>query len=313
MTDQPNPTAQNDDPANFDIHYVDEGAQPEEVHQEDIEVNVHQPAAPAAPAAATQPIRQRTWDKPPAQRIEAPVAPTRETTTTNTSNGGGLNLGGIGMIALIILAVVIIVLLLANLNRNSPTFDPGNSGGNNGSQVGGNGNGGGNSGNNGNNGANGNNGSNGSNGNNANNNGGNNSGNNNSGNNSGNTGNNLGDRWNRLVQLDPIYRNQGLPAWAAAAGFKWDSLKVDARQPEEETTPNSVVVISGHQVIVKGLSVSWPACFTTDQEYGGGRQYRPDPNNGSRLVTDTGLSSFSGTATIYARCDNWSQLDPKKK
>jgi hypothetical protein len=127
------------------------------------------------------------------------------------------------------------------------------------------------------------------------------------------------NRGERLLELDPTFRNTGLQAWAREAGFEFESMRGDARQPEEETflqvggqggEDEAVVVVSGFQVVVEGLVANWPACFTTDKEVSGGRSHRPDNydpiRNPSALYTDN--DPYDGTATIWADCSNWPQL-----
>lgn len=117
----------------------------------------------------------------------------------------------------------------------------------------------------------------------------------------------------RLRSLDSIYRTQGPEAWAAAAGFSWtDILVKDARQPEEETLSDGTIVVAGLQVKVEGLRSPWTNIFTTDEPVNlgpDGRSYQPDPNNPSRLYTDT--NPFTGDATLWADGSNWQQLAPK--
>ncbi len=122
------------------------------------------------------------------------------------------------------------------------------------------------------------------------------------------------DRIKRLVELDKIYRNQGLEAWLNAAGFTWDGATQQARQVEEETVQLDGVpkiVVSGVQLKATNFHAAYPACFTTDKPYvldTDGRSFKPDPNNPSVLVTN---GKVSGTLTAYVDCSNWSQLAPR--
>ena len=120
--------------------------------------------------------------------------------------------------------------------------------------------------------------------------------------------------WERLVALDPVFRDQGLEAWLGKAGFKWISLSVDARQIEEETSPERRVLAAGVQVDGQGIEVLWPACVTTDDPgeivvRDDSRQYQPDLTNPSVLYTNV---MANGTVTLWVDCSNWEQLFPPR-
>jgi len=120
------------------------------------------------------------------------------------------------------------------------------------------------------------------------------------------------DRVARLIQLDPIFRGGDMLQWAKAAGFTFDSLTPDARQPEEETTSTGQIVISGFQVNAVNLVAVWPSCFSTDrtvQTTSETRVHQPDLRNGSKLWTDN--APYTGPATIWGDCSNWGQLNPQ--
>ncbi len=118
--------------------------------------------------------------------------------------------------------------------------------------------------------------------------------------------------WDRLRELDPVFRSSGMEAWLRAAGLSWTSLDADARQVEEETSPQSEIFVSGLQVDVVGLEVQWPNCATTDDpsEINTGsnsRQHQPDLRNPSVLYTNV---TATGTVTVWTDCSNWNQLQP---
>lgn len=120
------------------------------------------------------------------------------------------------------------------------------------------------------------------------------------------------DHWNRLDELDVIFRRDGVEAWLRAAGFQWRSLSsIGARQVEEETSPRGRILASGIQVAVDGLRTPWPTCLTTDQPVTSGpntRSHQPDPRNPSMIWVE--VPNFSGRATLYVDCSNWQQLRP---
>lgn len=120
------------------------------------------------------------------------------------------------------------------------------------------------------------------------------------------------DRVKRLVELDKIYRTQGLEPWLKAAGFSWDGVLQEARQPEEET-----VIVDGYpKIVVTGVQLrgnvhaNWPAGFTTDQKFdldNNGRSHKIDATNPSVLVTN---GKVNGTLTAYVDVSNWKQVTP---
>jgi len=124
-----------------------------------------------------------------------------------------------------------------------------------------------------------------------------------------------GDRVARLLNLDKIYRSQGVDAWLAAAGIKCD-VGVEARQPEEEVVIDAQgahVVVSGVQIKGKCESIPWPVILTTDRpnevvRASQTRQYQPDLRNPSVIYTNVGLS---GQGTIWVDGSNWGQLKPE--
>jgi hypothetical protein len=127
-------------------------------------------------------------------------------------------------------------------------------------------------------------------------------------------------RNNRLIELDKFFRNIDVEAWLEAAGlvYDWTDDYFDARQPEEETLtlPNgsTKIVVSGHQVDVRGLYVGYPACVTTDVssrivEQNNTRKHLVDLDNGSTIYTNVSTSG-DGEVTVWVDCSNWSQLDP---
>ncbi len=123
-------------------------------------------------------------------------------------------------------------------------------------------------------------------------------------------GNDQAKHWQRVEQLDQVYRSQGLGAWLKAAGLTWDSLNADARQIEEETSPSGRILASGIQVIAVNLRVNWPAIVTTDvpsriTTTSSTVQYQPDARNGSILYTNV---VANGPVTVWIDGTNWSQF-----
>lgn len=123
-------------------------------------------------------------------------------------------------------------------------------------------------------------------------------------------------RAQRLLSADANYRSQGAAAWARQLGYEFDSLVMEARQPEEETFQESgaeaMTVVSGLQVRVTNLKAHSPACFTTDQKVNGKTRFvKPDNfdpiRNPSVLYTDNEIA-YSGTATLWGDCSNWDNL-----
>jgi len=122
------------------------------------------------------------------------------------------------------------------------------------------------------------------------------------------------DHWTRLAQLDPTFRSQGWQAWLRAAGVTWTSIGADARQIEEETSPDSRIYASGIQ-IKDGVDINipYPVCVTTDDPSevtvrADTRQHQPDLRNPSVIYTNV---SARGTVTIWVDCSNWGQLTPE--
>lgn len=123
-------------------------------------------------------------------------------------------------------------------------------------------------------------------------------------------------RAQRLLSADANFRSQGAAAWARQLGYGFDSLTMEARQPEEETFSESateaMTVVSGIQVRVTNLRASQPACFTTDQKVAGKARFvKPDNydpiRNPSVLYTDNEIG-YTGTATLWGDCSNWNNL-----
>lgn len=121
----------------------------------------------------------------------------------------------------------------------------------------------------------------------------------------------------RLVQYDPVFRQSGALEWLTATGhITWAQNGIEARQVEEETRDyngETRILASGLQVRVTDLSVTWPACFTTDSDDvptgPSTRVYQPDLRNPSKLWTN--VQGFTGTATVYISCYEWAQIDPE--
>ena len=104
-----------------------------------------------------------------------------------------------------------------------------------------------------------------------------------------------------------VFKTEGVQAWLKKAGYTWNSLEVQARNPEEEVI-NNMILASGLQVKVTNLNASYPAGLSTDQPVNG-ICVIPDPNNPSRLCTN--VKGFNGNATLWTDASNWGQLAPK--
>jgi hypothetical protein len=117
----------------------------------------------------------------------------------------------------------------------------------------------------------------------------------------------------RVRELAPVY-DTGVENWLREAGYTWDTLELAARQPEEETFDaldgdQHDIVVAGYQVEVSGLSFSYPAGMTTDNQVpAGARCVQPDPQNPSKVCSD--VTGFSGTATLWVDLQNWGQFAP---
>lgn len=120
------------------------------------------------------------------------------------------------------------------------------------------------------------------------------------------------EHWARLEELDPVFRTQGWEAWLQAAGMTWDSIRADARQIEEETSPEGRILASGLQVDAVNLWVPWSNIVTTDTpsritETTATRKHQPDLRNRSTLYTNVWAT---GPVTVWIDGSNWGQLLP---
>lgn len=120
------------------------------------------------------------------------------------------------------------------------------------------------------------------------------------------------EHWKRLRELKPVFEQKGWQAWFTAAELTWDSISADARQIEEETTPDSEIVPAGLQVNAVNLHVTWPNIVTTSEpnritETADTRKYQPDPGNPSTLYTNV---VANGEVTVWVDGQNWGQLWP---
>jgi hypothetical protein len=118
----------------------------------------------------------------------------------------------------------------------------------------------------------------------------------------------------RVRELASVYHNHGFGNWLAEAGYDFDDIQKDARQPEEvvftsEDGNDNDIVVAGYQVQASNLSFSWPAGFTTDGEVENGDCYQPDDQNPSKVCTN--VTDFSGDATLWVSVLEWGQLDPE--
>lgn len=114
----------------------------------------------------------------------------------------------------------------------------------------------------------------------------------------------------RLEQLDGVFRTQGLEAWLRAASLSWNSLRVESRQPLEETFPDGRKFVSGAVVNADNLRVGWPNIVTTDDSNRIAQtsitvSHRPNPNNPDTLYTN--VNAF-GPVTVHVDGCNWGQF-----
>lgn len=122
-----------------------------------------------------------------------------------------------------------------------------------------------------------------------------------------------GSHFTRLESLDPTYRSQGYLAWLSAAGVKCQAV-VQARQPEEETSPSGKISVAGLQISATQCHVPWPNIVTTDtpsrvvSKDSNSVEHKPDPNNGSVLYTNV---TVTGPVTIWIDGSNWGQFTSK--
>ena len=114
-------------------------------------------------------------------------------------------------------------------------------------------------------------------------------------------------REERLERLTQVFKTDGLEPMLKEAGFAWSSLRVEARQIEEEVNVDEILA-SGVQVEVTGLTAPWPSGFTTDREVVTGRGYQPDLRNPSKIWTD--VVGYTGPATLWLDLSDWGQLAP---
>jgi len=123
--------------------------------------------------------------------------------------------------------------------------------------------------------------------------------------------------WKRLAEFDPIFRqsnNTDWQGWLKAAGVTWDTMSKDARQVEEETSPEGNVYISGVQVDGCGVKINWPNIVTTDvpgritSKAGNSFEYQPDKRpNGNKSVLYTNVVAC-GPVTIWISGYSWGQF-----
>lgn len=120
----------------------------------------------------------------------------------------------------------------------------------------------------------------------------------------------LDAHWARLEQLDPTFRSGGWQAWLNTAGITWDGNTMEARQIEEETSPESRILASGTQVRGRNIWIPWPNIVTTDRpneitKTANTVQHQPDLRNGSVLYTNVVLN---GQGTIWVSGYSWGQF-----
>lgn len=117
----------------------------------------------------------------------------------------------------------------------------------------------------------------------------------------------------RLIQLDQIWKEKGIEAWLASAGFSGKIIPA-AREIETEVVNdngNAKIVASGIQAKVEHLNAEWPSVMTTDQPgVKSARSFQPDKNNPSTIYTD--VTNYTGNATLWVDGQNWRQLAPEK-
>lgn len=116
--------------------------------------------------------------------------------------------------------------------------------------------------------------------------------------------------WGRLESLHP--HRGSMEEWLRAAGFTWDSIRHDARQPlqDDSPPPRSTRYVSGYIVDGRNIVVNWPNIVTTDRperitKRDDTVQYMPDPKDPSVLYTNV---VANGPVTVYASGYNWGQF-----
>ena len=125
------------------------------------------------------------------------------------------------------------------------------------------------------------------------------------------------EREEYIVDLDSVYRNQGLNAWLEQFLTGPTALaNLDARQPGEGIYLSNHIAVDHVQLErAQGLFITFPACVTTDDpsrivESDITRKVQPDPNNGSVIYTDVTVAG-DGLVTVWVHCGDWSQLWPE--
>jgi hypothetical protein len=118
--------------------------------------------------------------------------------------------------------------------------------------------------------------------------------------------------WARLVELNGVFRTQGYIPWLTRAGLTWDQIGPlqEARQIEEETSPQSSILAAGSQIRGRNIWVPWPNIVTTDRPGEVRRtastiEYKPDPANPSVLYTNVYLD---GQGTVWTSGYSWGQF-----
>jgi len=121
-----------------------------------------------------------------------------------------------------------------------------------------------------------------------------------------------------LAELDPYFHDYDWKTWFDTAGFTADSVKLQARQPEEDSfdtdgdLEGDLNLVSGLQVDVKNAVVIWPNVVTTNDP---GRITKKLKGYQANLVDSDGQGSTqytnviaNGEVTVYASGFSWSQL-----
>jgi hypothetical protein len=121
------------------------------------------------------------------------------------------------------------------------------------------------------------------------------------------------ERIQHLLSLQPSFESGGWVSWMHAAGFEFETSKVESRQPIEEGLNGQTTVV-GLVIRATDLQVNWPSCLTTDRPNevktsSQTNQHQPDLTNPSVMYTNIVLN---GQGTVYADCSDWGQLKPNE-
>lgn len=117
----------------------------------------------------------------------------------------------------------------------------------------------------------------------------------------------------RLEALNPSFESSGWQAWLSAAGLTWQSISADARQIEQEVSPQSRISAAALQIKGQNIWIGWPNILTTDRPNevrtsADTVTYQPDARNPSVMYTNIWLN---GQGTVWVDGQNWGQFTSK--